>query len=454
MKADPRRLNALIPGVINRKKSELLHLLQHLIGLLAVGLLIGLACWPLNVVDRFQSYLFQYFPTKAGGAWNSLTILLALMPIVAMPILLILQRGPWQEGAGSGIPQTMNGLEDSTQLSSALASPPTIQRGILWSIATACMFPLGREGPVVQVGAAVARAFHRHWGKWLPSLNERQMVAIGGGAGLAGGFNTPLLGPIFMIEELTAEYSFNVLWPALVIGISAAWLSSLGGEEIFQIGVINVMASESEQLLLAIPIGIASGVVGGCFNRSLVWCTAKFTPLVQKRPVKSGLLLGGGLSVLALLSWGSSTGDGEALLQQLLQEGMPNPFQNAGPFNELLMSAWITLVRLVGPILALAPGVPGGLIDPSLTFGGVLGFSICSLLGASTHLGIGLGMAAGLAGVTQLPLVSIVFAWRLVGDQQLFTGVVLCAVLAAYVGRLVSRQPVYHALANIHRERR
>ncbi|HGY5536380.1 MAG TPA: chloride channel protein, partial [Prochlorococcus sp.] len=55
---------------------------------------------------------------------------------------------------------------------------------------------------------------------------------------------------------------------------------------------------------------------------------------------------------------------------------------------------------------------------------------------------------------TQLPLVSITFAWRLVGDQQLFAGVVLSSVLAAYVGRLMARKPVYHALAELQRPKR
>ena len=173
-----------------------------------------------------------------------------------MPILLLLQRGPWRDAAGSGIPQTMNALEDHSQLAPALAAPRTIQRGLLWTIATVALFPLGREGPVVHVGAAVARAIHKRFKRWLPSLNERQIVAIGGGAGLAGGFNTPLLAPIFMIEELTTEYSLTLIWPALVIGISAAWFSSIGGEPIFGLGMINVMAPESEQLLIAIPIGI------------------------------------------------------------------------------------------------------------------------------------------------------------------------------------------------------
>jgi H+/Cl- antiporter ClcA len=166
------------------------------------------------------------------------------------------------------------------------------------------------------------------------------------------------------------------------------------------------------------------------------------------------VILGICLSLLALTSWGASAGDGEALLEQLIEDGIPNPFPDGGSLLKGFSSLWIIMVRVLAPLIALASGVPGGLIDPSLAFGGVLGYTICEVLGSSTHLGLALGMAAGLAGVTQLPLVSILFAWRLVGDQQLFAGVVLCSVLAAYVGRLIAREPVYHALAKLQRPKR
>jgi len=313
------------------------------------------------------------------------------------------------------------------------------------------MFPLGREGPVVQFGAAVARACHRRFRDWLPSLSERQIVAIGGGAGLAGGFNTPLLGAVFMLEELTADYSIVTIWPALVVSVAAAGFSNIGGEPMFGLGVLNIALPEIEQLMLAFPIGIVCGLVGGLFNKGLVWLTGRLAPVVRRKPLRTGLYLGGGLTILALLSWGTSTSDGESLVRQLMEQGMPNAFGDQQDFVAGITSVWITLVRVIGPMLALSPGVPGGLIDPSLTFGAVLGYTICAVAGISSQVGIGLGLAAGLSGATQLPLVSIVFSWRLAGDQQLFAGVVLAAVLAAYTGRLVCRDPVYHGLSKLQR---
>jgi len=448
MRSDPRHQRHLIPNHFDQRASSIGGLIRHGIGLLVVGIAVGLACWPLNMLDRVQTLLFSCLPTR-GEAWTSKGVLIAALPVVAMPVLLLLQRGPWKAGAGSGIPSTMNALDNPALMAEAMAAPGTVQRGVLWSIATAAMFPLGREGPVVQVGAAVARALHSRLSRWLPSLNERQMVAIGGGAGLAGGFNTPLLGAVFMLEELTTEYAINTIWPALVIGVAAAGCSNLGGEPLFGLGIINVMTPEPEQLLMAVPIGMAGGIVGGVFSKSLVWATKKLKPFVEVFPVRTGLVLGAGLTFMALSSWGTSTGDGESLLQQLMNEGFSFSGNNQGELQLGLTSLWITITRVLGPVLALAPGVPGGLIDPALTFGGLLGYTVCAVLGVSQHLGIALGLAAGLSGATQLPLVSIVFAWRLSGDQQLFAGLILSAVIAAYMGRLIARQPVYHALSTL-----
>ena len=447
MSPDTRHESVLIPGTLPYQ-GRLKAVVRHFFGLVIVGVLIGLACLPLNLVDRVQEQLYALLPLQrrlVGRAGTDHRVAASGGDACAVASA----AGPWQAGAGSGIPSTMNSLEDPSRLPKAMAAAGTVQRGVLWSIATVAMFPLGREGPVVQFGAAVARACHRRFGSWLPSLSERQMVAIGGGAGLAGGFNTPLLGAVFMLEELTADYAIVTIWPALVISVAAAGFSNIGGEPMFGLGVLNIAAPESEQLLMAIPIGIVCGLIGGVFNKGLVWLTKRLAPMVRARPVKTGLCLGAGLSVLALLSWGTSTSDGEALVRQLIDQGMPNAFSSDQKLVSGVTSLWITIVRVIGPMLALSPGVPGGLIDPSLTFGAVLGYTICAIVGVSTQMGIGLGLAAGLSGATQLPLVSIIFSWRLAGDQQLFAGVVLAAVLAAYTGRLVCRDPVYHGLSKL-----
>jgi hypothetical protein len=69
--------------------------LHFLLQLLLLGLLVGLACWPLNLVDHAQELLLQRLPNFAGGAWTLQGLAIALAPVLVMPALLWLQAGRW-----------------------------------------------------------------------------------------------------------------------------------------------------------------------------------------------------------------------------------------------------------------------------------------------------------------------------------------------------------------------
>ena len=109
------------------------------------------------------------------------------------------------------------------------------------------------------------------------------------------------------------------------------------------------------------------------------------------------------------------------------------------------------VVRLIGPVVALGASVPGGLIDPALALGAVVGHGLMNAVGGPVELGLALGMAGTLAGITQLPVMTIAFAIRLAGDQQLAPGLLIAAVLGAMAGRLVLDRPIYHAIADLQR---
>jgi H+/Cl- antiporter ClcA len=160
--------------------------------------------------------------------------------------------------------------------------------------------------------------------------------------------------------------------------------------------------------------------------------------------VALGLLVGGVLGAFSLLSGGHSAGDGERLMSQWIQAGAAGGRPVQAPLAEL----GALLLRLLGPVLALGVGIPGGFLDPALAFGALLGHGLAGLAGLGA-LGTPLGMAAGLAGATQLPVFTVLFSLRLAADQQLLPGLVVAAVLAAYVSRLLLPVPLYHALREL-----
>jgi H+/Cl- antiporter ClcA len=243
------------------------------------------------------------------------------------------------------------------------------------------------------------------------------------------------VGVIFMAEELTRRVDGVVIPAAMVVCAIAAQVNHWGGQPEFALGVVSVRPEELHQLALALPIGLAGGFVGAGFSWLLLRLTATLGPIALRRPLQVGLVLGVTIGGFCLLTGGISGGDGEVLMHRLVAEPA------AGAAGALPL-----LARVIGPCLALGAGVPGGLIDPALALGAMVGQAIGQPLHAPL-VGIGLGLAAALAGATQLPLMSVVFSLRLLGDQQLLPGVVLAGALGAAIGRLLGASPVYHALA-------
>ena len=413
----------------------------QLFSLVLLGVLVGLACWPLNLVDHWQDLLLRQLPAFSSAGWTPLAKGLALAPLVVMPLLLLMQNGAFARGKGSGIPQTVACVEDPEQGAQLLGATPTVLRLSLWSLASLALFPLGREGPLVQVGAAVAQALRSRWPGLFRGLKPEEVLAVAAGAGLAGGFNTPLMGLVFIVEELMTRFQASLIWPALLVCGAAAGMAQIGGQPMFALGLITIQTGEIAQYLWAVPIGILGGLLGGLFGRLLLLVTSWVTPIAKRQPILIGLLLGGLLSGLALASGGASGGDGEALMTTWISD------ENAWPGRGLVILA----VRLIGPVLALGASVPGGLIDPAFALGAVFGHGFMHLVGGPADQGLALGMAATLAGISQLPVMTIAFAIRLAGDQQLGGGLLMAAVVGAMAGRLVLDRPIYHALADLQR---
>ncbi|MFN9547690.1 MAG: chloride channel protein [Cyanobacteriota bacterium] len=418
-----------------RESPLLRHRLTFPLSLVLVGLFVGVLCWPLTLVDRLQDQLLRLLPAFSAAPWSLTSLGLTLAPVVVLPLILCLQARAWSDGAGSGIPQTLVSLNVPHQAPTLLSPAATGQRLVLWSGASLALLPLGREGPVVHLGAALAHGLRRRWPSLLADLRREELLAICGGAGIASAFNTPLVGVIFMAEELTRRLDGVVIPAAMMVCAVAAEVNHAGGQPMFGLGLVSVTSPELDQLALAVPIGLAGGLVGGGFSWLLLRLSASLGPRARRRPLRMGLVLGLLLSGLGLLTGGVSGGDGEVLMNHLLAQ----PMEGAG-------GALPFLARVIGPCLSLGAGVPGGLIDPALALGAMVGQSIGQPLHAPLA-GIALGLAAALAGATQLPLMSVVFSLRLLGDQQLLPGVVLAGALGAGMGRLLGARSVYHALA-------
>ena len=154
--------------------------------------------------------------------------------------------------------------------------------------------PLGREGPMVHVGATVASIISRlEFGPLRPLLElrmpgaHRSWVAVGAAAGIAAAFHSPLGGILYAFEEVCSHWSARLTWRSFLVVVivvaiyklliesaSVPWLHVesfvIGGtaENIFDVSVTG------GALGWAAVLGVLGGVIGAVYNRSVFALTA------------------------------------------------------------------------------------------------------------------------------------------------------------------------------------
>lgn len=302
---------------------------------------------------------------------------------------------------------------------------------------------LGREGPTVQMGAAVAEGVNRILK--VPRRSRAQLIACGAGAGLASAFNAPLAGFIFVIEELQRELSPWTYGAALVATVSADIVTRSFTGQIPSFHIHGFPTPPVAALPLFAALGIAAGYVGVGFNRSLL-ATQKWFHRPRRTPmwVWPGVV---GVIAGAVAWWmPEAVGGGHGAAELILRGFHSSP-------EMWTFVVTLFLVKFAMTMVSYGSGAPGGIFAPLLLLGALLG-----LLGG--HLSAAIfpalanipaafavvGMAAMFSAIVRAPLTAIVLIVEMTGNyEQLFALAVAC--LAAYVtAEHLRDKPIYEAL--------
>ena len=129
-------------------------------------------------------------------------IALVLTP-AGFALAALLAKTVFPNSQGSGIPQVIAArhARDARFRHGLISLRVGFGKVMVLFLGLLCGASAGREGPTVQVGAAIMAAFGRLTPERLPGL-----ILAGGAAGVAAAFNTPLAGIVFGIEELGRAY--------------------------------------------------------------------------------------------------------------------------------------------------------------------------------------------------------------------------------------------------------
>ncbi|MEG3125744.1 chloride channel protein [Sphingomonas sp. GB1N7] len=339
------------------------------------------------------------------------------------------------EARGSGIPQVIAASRDPGGKSGGpLVSLRTAAAKIAMTLAIlGAGGAVGREGPTVQLSAAIMVACHR----LLRVPVTAGVLIAGGAAGVAAAFNTPLAGVAFAIEELASAYEQKVA-VLVMVAVMIAGMVSLGiaGDYVY-FGTMRQTLALGSVLVVAPAAGVLGGLAGGLFTRIVL---AVATPTrgrlvrAKRRPVMIACLCGAVVAILGLVSNGATWGTGFEATRQLVE----------GHYEPL----WFGLAKFVSALMATLSGAPGGVFAPSLAVGAGFG----NLLTAAfpddpAGAVVLLGMIAYFVGVVRAPLTAVIIISETTASRGMIIPLFATALIADVVSAMICKERLYHGLA-------
>ncbi len=392
-------------------------------GAIAVGLVSVAFAWAANRATDIFHHLLVY-------PWIAFVLTPAMFTLSAW-----LTRRFFPGAQGSGIPQAIAARRARHRRDVLLSPRLTLAKIAMTLLGLVGGASIGREGPTVQVGAAIMLAA----GKWGGMGKARGLILAGSAAGVAAAFNTPLAGIVFAIEEMGR--AFEQKSSALVlIAVILAGIASLG-----LVGNYNYFGSSTSMLrvtmdwVAVLVCGVAGGILGGLFARIVVvgggWLRQRLKSAPMRYALMTAAACGLVVALCGYLSNGGSYGTGYEAAR--------------GAVEGHALAWYFAPLKFIATLASTLSGIPGGLFAPSLSVGAGMGSVIAHLLGVHAISAIVLlGMCAYFAGVVQAPITAAVIIGEMTAATGMRLPLLLAAMIAYGVSRLIQRESLYHAMAD------
>jgi H+/Cl- antiporter ClcA len=384
--------------------------------------------------------LMAKFADAAQGGFQALLSVSRLLAFVATPlgfgIAAWLARHIFPNSQGSGIPQVIAArkLRDGPQRLRLVSLKVAAGKIVLLMLGLLCGASVGREGPTVQVGAALMFVVGRKALEY-----QRGLLLAGSAAGIAAAFNTPLAGIVFSIEELSR--SFESRTSGLVLSaIIAAGLTSMA-----LVGDYTYFGTTAEtfplgRAWLALPVcAIVGGLAGGFFSRILIFVSlqlpGKSGQIIKRRPILFAMFCGLAVACCGFASHDTIYGTGYEQASAIVHGTMP-------------ASDFFAPLKFMATLLSSLSGIPGGLFAPSLAVGAGIAANLHSIF-QSIPLGAlaVICMVSYLTGVLQTPITSFVIVSEMTQDHAMVIPLMVAALIANGISKSVCREGLYHTLA-------
>ncbi len=296
---------------------------------------------------------------------------------------------------------------------------------------------VGREGPVVHLGASMAAWLSRRFRFGRGSALT--LLGCGVASAVAASFNAPIAGVFFALEVVIGNYALAAFAPVVVASVAGTIIARIHFGDFPAFIVPPLAITSFLELPAFVLLGLVAAAVAGLFMAAAMLVENGFsrTPLPRwARPAVAGLAVG-----LIAVFFPHVLGVGYEATNLALKEALP-----------LALLVALICAKLVATALSIGGGFGGGVFSPSLFLGAMTGGAfgmiagqvapeLASAPGAYTII----GMAAVASAVLGAPVSTILIVFELTGDYGVTIAVMIASTVASVtVAQMVPGRSFFH----------
>lgn len=442
-----RRVRA--PGLVAADIREQLHLRLNLLALL-VGVIAGFGAVIFRkLIAFFHNLLFfghfdfaydvlRHTPASPWGAG------VIAVPVVGALAVAFLVKNFAPEAKGHGVPEVMYAINYQRGIIRPLVA---VIKALASSISIGSGGAVGREGPIIQIGAAFGSAIAQ-WTR-VPEWERLALIACGAGGGIAATFNTPIGGILFAVELMLVEISTRTMIPVVLATSVATIIARLFfGSGAFFILMPHVLQGKAvitpASYIAYAVLGVLTGVVAMLFVRSIY----AFEDLFDRMPGNYYTRHAFGMALVGVVIYVLMESFGHYYVQDVGYATIQDIF------SDRISLAWLLFLlmwlKLLVTSLTLGSGASGGIFSPSLFIGACLGgafalfaHQVLPSLPVTMTGAAAVGMACMVGAGTGAALTAVVMIFEMTRDYHIIIPLILAVALAYWTRRLLLAETIY-----------
>jgi H+/Cl- antiporter ClcA len=399
----------------------------------------------IGILTGLLVVLYRYSLEKAGILLNDIYKTIFINPIVIIPWIVALIVIGYIVGrmvkyepmiSGSGIPQVEGVLLRKLDMTWWKVIFGKFIGGIL-SIGSG--LSLGREGPSVQLGAAVGQGFSRIFKRI--KIEEKYLITSGASAGLSAAFNAPLAGVMFALEEVHKNFSPLILLSALSAALSADFVASgfFGLKPVLNFQNLEILPLRL--YFYIILLGLLVGILGVVFNKILLK-TQELYARQKWLPKEMRMIVPLLISVILGILLPQVLGGGHELIISLIKENF-----------SIAILVVLILIKFLFTMACYGSGAPGGIFLPLLAIGALIGNIYGAILVQFVHFDsvyisnfIILAMAGYFTAVVRAPITGTILITEMTGSFSHLLSLAIVSIVAYMVADILASKPIYESL--------